>query len=90
METSSFESIDCSAEVTGLGCHDATARNAVNFDTAGYIGAPEVVAKVAEVADAVSGWTELVSCVAGGETSSIVDYGNSETTCDLEIGELYI
>lgn len=66
METSLVESIEKSAVVTKSGKHDITTRNHLNGDTAGYIGATEVVAKVAEVSDYRAEEAVKVAELAGG------------------------
>lgn len=86
-ETSEFEAIEKSAEVTNLDVVDPHAANHVNRDTAGYIGAAEVVAKVREVADDGSLCATLVTSVKGGPVSTMVDYGNVDYTHDAADGK---
>lgn len=79
-ETSVHEAGEVPAKETNDDKHDVTTSNPVNFDTAGYLGTPEFITKVTEVADENPGVAADVTYVKGGHVTTPVDYGNVDIT----------
>lgn len=79
-----MEAVDKSVVVSGEWKPDPTRSNPVNGDTAGYMGAHEVTAKVAKVADGRAVKAAEVVKVNGHEAATTVDYGNVDNVANVD------